>query len=164
MHVLCFCCVFVARIACMCCSLFRICCANIQRLLRMFLLGPICTAFAAHYFISILCAQLFACIAQFLFICCAYCLHALHACSAYTVFCVWRMFCCSYCAHMLSICTFAVPILCVCGPVVVRFVVGPSPLQKRGQGDPFPPETANLSSFCTCYGYVFARSKLGEAI
>ena len=42
---------------------------------------------------------------------------------------------------MLGICAFAVPILCVCGPVVVRFVVGPSPLQKRGQSDPFPPET-----------------------
>ena len=63
---------------------------------------------------------------------------------------------------MVGICAFAVPILCFCGPVVVRFLVGPSPLQKRGQGDPVPPETANLSSFCTCYD--FERSKLGEAI
>ena len=119
MHVLCFCCVFVVRIACMCCSLFCICCANIKRLLRMFLLGPICTAFAAHYFISILCAQLFACIAQFLFICCAYCLHALDACSAFTVF-AFGVVC--FAVRIVRICWAFVHLLCLSCAFVVRLL------------------------------------------
>ena len=127
---------FVAGIACMCCSLLRMCRANSKRLLRIFLLGPICTAFAAHYFHS-LCATVCMYFAVLVHL-----LRVLFACAAHLqciyCVCVWRMFCCSYCAHMLGICACAVPILCFCGPIVVRFVVGPSPLQKRGQSDPFP--------------------------
>ena len=136
----CMCCVVTAHIVCTCRALVQqpcmsnacallllcVCCAYcvhvlfIKRLLRMFLLGPICTAFAAHYFISILCAQLFACIAQFLFICCAYCLHVLDACSAYIAY-VLRFVLCAYVGHLCICCAYPVRLWSGCCP----FCCGP---------------------------------------